>query len=416
MIRTIGWDAFRANRQNAKKGAAGMTEKPSRRTVIKSLLGTAAGVVALPARGAFAPQTASGQPTGRERGEMGRIAGAFRRNFSAPALSVAMARNGQFVYDQAIGMAYRKELMQAQPSTLFRIASVTKPITSVAIFTLVEKGQLHLNDKVFGPSGVLGTKYGKQPYGQYVSDVTVDHLLTHTAGGWPNDSSDPMFRFDSWDQAKLIGWALENLPLSYPPGEHWAYSNFGYCVLGRVIEQVTGQPYADYVQANVLAPCGISDMAIARNKLSERLPNEAEYIGLYGEDPYKMNVTRMDSHGGWLATPSDLVIFLDHLGGAANYPSLLKPGTIQVMTTPSPAYPQTSPARYARGWMVRTDAPGTWWHDGSLPGTTSIMVRTPINLCWAALVNTRTEPHAEMDSALDKMLWDMARVVPEWGA
>ena len=177
----------------------------------------------------------------------------------------------------------------------------------------------------------------------------MDNLLTHTSGGWPNDSTDPMFRFDSWDQSKLISWTLENLPLTFPPGQHWAYSNFGYCLLGRVIEQVTGQPYADYVQANILAPCGISDMRIAANKLKERAPNEVEYYGQYSEDPYKMNVTRMDSHGGWIATPTDLAIFLDHVAGAPNIPSLLKPETIKIMTTPSPAYPQSSPAKYARG-------------------------------------------------------------------
>ena len=66
-------------------------------------------------------------------------------------------------------------------SSLFRIASVTKPITSVAIFSLIEQGKLNLGDKVFGPSGVLGTKYGKPPYQQYVTDVTVDHLLTTPA-------------------------------------------------------------------------------------------------------------------------------------------------------------------------------------------------------------------------------------------
>lgn len=393
------------------------TELMTRRSLMKTLFGAAgAGAVAVPGFGDFFPQNGGQQPNGRERGEMGRIAGNFRRSFSVPALSIAIARNGQFVWDNAIGMAYGKDLMQSQPNTLFRIASVTKPITSVAIFTLVEKGQLNLNDKVFGPSGILGIKYGKPPYGQYVEDVTVDHLLTHTSGGWPNDSTDPMFQHDSWDQTKLITWTLKNLPLTYPPGEHWAYSNFGYCVLGRVIEQVTGQAYADYVQANVLAPCAIGDMAIGRNKLSQRYPNEAEYVGQYSEDPYKINVTRMDSHGGWIASPSDLVIFLDHLGGVPGFPSLLKPQTIQTMTTPTPAYPQTSPVSYARGWMVRTDAPGTWWHNGSLPGTTSIMVRTPIGMSWAALCNTRTEPHDQMDTALDNMLWNIVRVVPEWGA
>ncbi|MGC1362149.1 MAG: serine hydrolase domain-containing protein, partial [Silvibacterium sp.] len=340
---------------------------------------------------------------------------AFRRQYSVPASSIAISRNGQFVYDRAVGMADREKSLQVQQSSLFRIASVTKPITSVTIFSLIEQGKLNLNDKVFGPSGVLGNKYGKPPYKGYVTDVTVDHLLTHTAGGWPNDSTDPMFRFDSWDQAKLIGWTLENLPLTYPPGQHWAYSNFGYCVLGRVIEQVTGQSYAAYVQANILAPCGITDMKIAENKLKERAPNEVVYYGQYGEDPYKMNVTRMDSHGGWIASSTDMVMFLDHVAGAPNIPALLKPATIRMMTTPAPAYPQ-SPARYARGWMVRNNGAGNWWHNGSLPGTTTIMVRTSTGLCWAALTNTRTQPSNEIDTALDQMMWDMVRCVPSWGA
>jgi CubicO group peptidase (beta-lactamase class C family) len=349
------------------------------------------------------------------RAAMFRIARAFMEKYSVPGMSISISRHGKFVYEHQWGIADTKEAQLVLPTSLFRIASVTKPITSVTIFSLVERSHLNLNDKVFGLSGVLGTTYGKPPYGQYVTDVTVDNLLTHTSGGWPNDSTDPMFRFDSWDHAELISWTLENLPLTYPPGEHWAYSNFGYCVLGRVIEQVTGQPYGDYVQANILAPCGISDMRIAKNKLSQRAPNEVEYYGQYDEDPYKMNVTRMDSHGGWIASPSDLVIFLDHVTGSAN-PSLLKPQTIKIMTTPSPACSQSSPGKYARGWMVRDNGAGNWWHSGSLPGSTTIMVRTATGLCWAALTNTRTEPSDEIGADLDNLVWDMVRQVPAWGA
>jgi CubicO group peptidase (beta-lactamase class C family) len=353
--------------------------------LIKSLLGAAA-------NGTLSQHGLLGQQLmGMQRGELGRLAAAFKSSFSVPALSVAISRAGQFVYDQGFGMADRQSLTPANMSTLFRIASVTKPITSVTIFTLIEQGKLNLNDKVFGSSGILGTKYGKTPYLQYVTDITVDHLLTHTCGGWPNDSTDPMFRFDSWDQAKLIGWALQNLALSYPPGQHWAYSNFGYCLLGRIIEQVTGQPYGTYVASNILAPCGISNMRIAGNSLHQRAPEEAVYFGQYNEDPYKMNVTRMDSHGGWIATPSSLVQFLDHVAGSGNIPSMLKPETIRTMTTPSPAYPAGSGGKYARGWMVGNDGAGNWWHEGSLPGSTTLMVRTASGLCWAALANTRTD-------------------------
>src|ERR1700729_311506 len=211
----------------------------TRRTLLRNLALTAA-AVPLPK---LTAQPQYGGSNGQQHGEMGRIAGAFRQQFSVPATSIAISRNGQFVYDQSVGMADRQHLTQVQQDSLFRIASVTKPITSVTIFSLIEQGKLNLTDKVFGPSGILGIKYGKPPYKPYITDITVDHLLTHTAGGWPNDSTDPMMQNDGWDQTNLITETIANLPLTNPPGTHWAYSNFGYCILGRVIEQVTGQTY-----------------------------------------------------------------------------------------------------------------------------------------------------------------------------
>lgn len=316
-----------------------MANSFSRRSLLKWLTGAAAaGIVPSPLQGLWLPQAETTTPM--ERGEIGRLAAAFKRSFSVPSLSIAISRNGQFVFDRGFGFnqgfrfGNEKDMGPTDMSSLFRIADVTMPITSVAIFTLIEQGKLNLNDKVFGASGILGTKYGKSPYRQYVTDITVDHLLTHTCGGWPADSNDPMYKSSSWDQAKLIGWTLENLPLTNPPGEHWAFSNFGYCLLGRVIEQITGQTYAGYVQGAVLAPCGISGMRIAGNSLKERAPNEVVYFGQYNEDPYKINVSRMDANGGWLATPSALVQFLSHVGGSGPIPSILKAATIQIMTTP----------------------------------------------------------------------------------
>jgi CubicO group peptidase (beta-lactamase class C family) len=393
-----------------------MTHEISRRTLLRNLCGGATAAILARRTDGFSTVRGQEQEHDGSRTAMFPIAREFMEKYQVPGLSVAIARHGKFVYEHQFGMADKEAAQQLAPNSLFRIASVTKPITSVTIFTLIEKGKLNLGDKVFGSSGILGDKFGKAPYKQYVTDITVDHLLTHTCGGWPNDSSDPMFRFNTWDHAKLIPWVLETLPLTSPPGLRWAYSNFGYCLLGRLIEQATGQPYADYVQANILAPCGISDMLIAGNKLKERAPNEVAYYGWYDEDPYKMNVTRMDSHGGWLATPRDLTIFLNHVAGAPNTPSLLKPETIKIMTTPSPAYPQSSPGKYARGWMVRNNGAGNWWHNGSLPGSTTIMVRTATGMCWTALTNTRTQPSEQIDSALDQMVWDMVRQVPAWNA
>ncbi len=100
-------------------------------------------------------------PTGEENAAMFRLGRAFLEQFFAPALSVSIVRDSKFVYEHAWGIADSKQHEQASNTSLFRIASVTKPITSVAIFTLLEQGKLNLTDKVFGPGGILGVDYGK---------------------------------------------------------------------------------------------------------------------------------------------------------------------------------------------------------------------------------------------------------------
>lgn len=82
------------------------------------------------------------------------------------------------------------------------------------------------------------------------------------------------------------------------PGQNWAYSNFGYCVLGRVIEKITSKPYDEYVQQSVLNPCGITTMQLAGNTQADRRADEVVYYGQGEQDPYGMPVTRMDAFGG----------------------------------------------------------------------------------------------------------------------
>jgi CubicO group peptidase (beta-lactamase class C family) len=377
----------------------------SRRTLLANLLWAAAGTcIGGPALHALAPSQFGG---GRRGGNGARqYLEAFRRQYRVPAMSVALSRNGQFVYDHAGGMANIEHAAQVSQNSLFRIADLSKPITAVAIFSLIEAGMLTLDHKVFGATGILGAQYSKIHYPASVADITVDHLLTHTAGGWAADDNDPMAHNHGWDQTKLIASTIERVPLTSQPGSQWAYSNFGYCVLGRVIEQVTGQSYEAYMQKNILAPCGITSMQIAHNSERQRASDEVIYTGQYSEDPYKLNVNRMDSTGGWIASATQLVQFLDHVAGAPGIPALLKAETIRLMTTPAPATPQGD-ARYARGWMVDDKGAGSWWHSGSLPGSTAFMIRNPDGSSSAALCNTRTQPHDEIDTALRETLEDM---------
>lgn len=349
--------------------------------------------------GTAALDAAAISPTADEQAAMQAVVATFMEAHRVPAMCVAVAHEGSIVYEQARGMADREHSQAARPTSLFRIASVSKPITSVAIFQLIEQGKLKLDDRVFGPGAILGTDFGAPPYKPYVADVRLRHLLTHTAGGWQNDDSDAMFRNETMNHRQLITWAIAEVPLTHSPGEHYAYSNFGYCVVGRIVEKVSGRPYEEHVKQAVLAPSGIRDMRIGGNKLTDRARGEVVYYGLEGQNPYDMNVRRMDSHGGWLATAADLARFASHL-------DLLRPQSIAQMTTGTAANPG-----YACGWAVNKVP--NWWHNGSLPGTSSIMVRTASGFQWAALLNTR-ESSVNTGNALDSMMWEMVRKVKGW--
>jgi CubicO group peptidase (beta-lactamase class C family) len=328
-------------------------------------------------------------------------------NHAVPGLGIAIARHGRIVYDESFGVADRQTGERLTPAHRFRIASISKPITSVAIFTLIERGLLKLDDPVFGRDGVLGHDVGRLPAGARLGAITIEHLLTHSSGGWPNDASDPMFRQPRLDHAGLIDWTLANQPLAHQPGTVFAYSNFGYCLLGRVIEKRTRRPYEAFVRDAVLKPAGVDDMEIAGNTLAERRPLEVRYHGQGSEDPYGLNVRRMDSHGGWLARPAALARFASHVDGFG-HASLLRPETIRTMTTASAVNPG-----YARGWSVNPRH--NWWHTGSLPGTATIMVRSSSRLCWAALTNARRKQTA-LSRDLDALVWTMVRKVGRWRA
>jgi len=340
-----------------------------------------------------------------DRDALRAIGAAFMQRYGAPALSVAIAQDDRLVYVDAYGTADRAAGTPATPAHRFRIASVSKPFTSVTLFRLVEAGRVRLSDRVFGPGGILDADFGPR-YGKWVTDVTVEHLLTHTCGGWQNDGTDPMFSHPEMNHHQLIAWAIDALPLAHEPGSHYAYSNFGYCILGRVIEKLTRQPYESAVKSLALRPCGVAHMQIAGNTLADRAADEVVYVGQGGEDPYDMQVARMDSHGGWIATPTDLVRFATRVDGFPHRADILSESTLRTMTTATTANPN-----YAKGWAVNPS--NNWWHNGSLPGTISIMVRTGSGFCWAALTNTR-KPGSDIDGALDRMMWDMVGAVKVW--
>lgn len=309
----------------------------------------------------------------------------FMEEFRPPGFSFAIAKHGKLLHHSALGYANLEKQEKLTTSHRFRIASVSKPITAVAIFLLIEQKKLKLDDPVFGPRGIVA--------GQEDEGITIEHLLTHTAGGWANRTRDPMFQKNDYDHARLIKWTLDNIPPDNRPGEIYAYSNFGYCLLGRVIEKISGQSYETFVRENILKPSGSEGMFVTRGT------KEVSYYTDDKPDTYDMNVPRMDSHGGWIGTPMEMLKFAMSVDGFPEPKDLLTADSIEKMTASEGIYKD-----YACGWNVNQH--GNYWHSGSLPGLTSLMVRTRSGYCWAACANTRRK---NMGQAMDRLMWDIAK-------
>jgi CubicO group peptidase (beta-lactamase class C family) len=342
-------------------------------------------------------------------GSIDQIVNQFMKDYNVPGLSFAIVKNESSLLTGAYGYADQSTGEKVTPQHRFRIASLSKPITAIAIMQLIEQGKLKLSDRVFGKNGTLGTLYGTPPYKPdsenklSIENITVEHLLTHLAGGWGKDANDPMFSHPEKNQAELISWTLDHTPLEFEPGTKYLYSNFGYCLLGRVIEKVTGQTYENYVKNNILSQCGITDMEIGGDTLAEKKANEVTYYGQGGENPYGMKVARMDSHGGWIAKPIDLMQLLMRVDGLNTKPDLLSVTTLNTMYTPSNIEPT-----YAKGWNV--NSLNNHWHIGSLPGEQAVMVNTSDGFSWAVLINTRL-PNSDIAGKLDDLMWNVKKTI-----
>jgi N-acyl-D-amino-acid deacylase len=363
-----------------------------------------------------------------------------------PGGALAVVKDQRLVYARAYGWADRERKEPVKSESLFRIASISKPFTATAVLRLVETKGLDLETPVtellpFKP--VLANGKTADPRWRR---VTLRHCLHHT-GGWDRDASgDPMFR--SLETARDVGVPppasaeaiiryMVGQPLDFEPGARYAYSNFGYCLLGRVIERLGGRSYEQFVREEVLAPMGIRRMRLGASLESGRAEGEVRYYtpdnregssvfpGLPPKvpEPYgTFCLEAMDSHGGWLASAPDLARFAATLDAPADS-TCLKPDTRRILYEP-PAPPVSrnpdgslADHFYGCGWMVRPvgkEGRAGYSHNGSLPGTYTLLARGSDGLSWAALFNQRSESSRLPDSAIDSALRGAADAVDRW--
>ncbi len=360
------------------------------------------------------------------------------RNISGGALAVT--KDSRLVL--ARGYTYNPdgEDLTVQPTSLFRIASISKPITGVAVMQLVESGLLSLDDRLTDLLTLV------PPDGQSADprlpNITVRHLLQHL-GGWNRDQTfDPMFR--DFNVASTLGASLPvsqadimtymtGQPLQHTPGNTYAYSNYGYMLLGRIIEAVSGVDYETYVQNNIFAPLDVTRPQLGRSLKAHRLATEPKYhsrfstrtvfdnSGSFVRWPYGgWNLENMDAHGGWLCSPVDLVRFASAFDQQASSPLLSSASIDTMFGLPENIDPNNynmGDYYYANGWAVRDYGNGNrnTWHDGSLDGTSTLMVRRWVDgLNWCVLFNQRDDPSGLPYWSIDGDLHAAANSVATW--
>lgn len=175
-----------------------------------------------------------------------------------------VAKKGQIIYKKAFGMANLELNVPMQPDMVFRIGSITKQFTAVAILQLMEQGKLSLQDEItkFIPD------YPTQAY-----KITIEHLLTHTSGikSYTNVPEFQKYIRTDMKPSEVIDM-FKNLPMEFAPGTKWNYNNSGYFLLGYIIEKVSGKSYPEYIEENFFKPLGMtntlygSDSKIVKNR------------------------------------------------------------------------------------------------------------------------------------------------------
>jgi CubicO group peptidase (beta-lactamase class C family) len=366
--------------------------------------------------------------------------------WNVPGGQVAVAKDGKLVFNRGYGWADVENKLPVQPDALFRIASVSKTVTATAIMKLIEDGKLTLATKAFPVMGL-------QPAANATIDprletITVEQLLVHSGGFDSSTGFDPQFLpfsrmaagtmglEDPPEAETIVRW-MQGVSLDFDPGTKSVYSNFGFNVLGRVIERASGQPYGEYVRDHLLTPAGISGMELGRTRREFRAPKEVVYyspegVGLrdsvfWGEGYVPVAYgsyyqEALDAHGGYIASAADLVRFTLSVDGQRGN-ALLSPSTVKVMIeTPRPKESGTGsgwnnqPVPAGLGWDVFPVEGGVEWsHGGALEGTAAAWPLHGVDgLTMGFTFNTLPQPFRKFFLEAGEALQAAASAVKTW--
>jgi serine beta-lactamase-like protein LACTB, mitochondrial len=329
------------------------------------------------------------------------VAAKGREATGAPGMSVAVAVNDELLWTDGFGIADVEHDTPVRAQTVFRIASISKPITATAVMQLVERGRVSLDDPI--------QKYVRAFPRKGEQTITLRHLLSHTSGirHYKDGEFDHRVSYDSIDEAMAI---FKDDPLLFSPGTKYSYSTYGFNLLGGVVEHASGIAFEAYLREHIWKPAGMSATRLEHPQeiVEERVH---QYVRAGGAIGRLMNAPLSDlsikwAGGGIISTAADLVRF--HI--ALDRGTLLKSATLDQMYTPG-KLADGSPITYGLGWMVLSkplaaDAPPTTWiaHSGGATGGTTYLLRNPrAKLAVAILTNVQSA------AGLEALAFDLAR-------
>jgi N-acyl-D-amino-acid deacylase len=320
-----------------------------------------------------------------------------------PGASLVIAKDGKLVYAKGFGWADLTAAVAVNPLTVFGLASLSKPLTALAILWLFEHGQLDLDDRAFDILAHIKPLPGAK-VDPNLKKITIRQLLNHT-GGWDRTrSGDPT----NWEPqiAQALGVAapvsdeqfitfMMGVPLDFAPGSEYEYSNVGYVILGRIVEKVSGQPYETFVKKHVLEPAGLSQPFVSHGDRAYKKGEARRYLAGTSILLPPMDLPMVQAAGGWEASAVDMVRLLTALDGSRGK-ALFKPATFKQMLAPPPAPLQARPdgTYNGLGWPTVTPAADGFGyaHDGNFHGMRTFMKRSPRGVNWALLFNVSTQP------------------------
>lgn len=331
----------------------------------------------------------------------------FMKLWEIKGASLAIMRNDSLVYAKGYGYADEEKGEKMTSGHILRMASVSKLITAAGIMVLQERGQLSLQDTVFGEHGILNDSLFTAAIREKAKfGITVEQLLRHQ-GGFTNSRGDPMFStrdiirqfgLDGAPDHETLVRCVLSRPLGYKPGTWQKYSNFGYLLLSMIIEKTSGTDYETFIQENVLHPAGCYDMHLAGNYYEDRFPNEVRYYMHAGSElceEYNMSgrlvercygandIHALSGAGAWCGSPAELGRFVASIDGRAEIPDILSAESIAAMTD------YFDSETYSLGWND-TKPDGEWTRTGTLGGTSALVKYFPDGECWIMITNTST--------------------------